>query len=224
MKEQVIIVAGGKGLRMGTDIPKQFLLLNGKPVLMHTIEAFYNYNPQIEIIVVLPSEQRAYWRRLREAHLFDIDHEVVSGGETRFHSVRNAMQLIEKGTLVAVHDGVRPLVTKEIIEKAFAAAVKKKGAFPAVPVVDAIRKKKHDGSKSVDRSCYYFVQTPQVFQSDLLIKGYRRRYSKKFTDDVSVVEASRKCKPVMIEGSIENIKITTPFDLVVAENILKLRL
>ena len=223
MKKQVIIVAGGKGLRMGTDIPKQFLLLNGKPVLMYTIEAFYDYDPNIDIIVVLPENQHFFWKDLCETHKFDIKHRIVSGGETRFHSVKNGLAFIEECSLVAVHDGVRALVSKDVIAKTFDVAERFKIACPAIPVTDSLRRTLGGENRGVDRGTYCLVQTPQVFIAKKLLSAYQQGYSEKFTDDVSVVEAYRGSLPVLVDGSPENIKITTPFDLVIAETIIKLR-
>ncbi|MCC8146561.1 MAG: 2-C-methyl-D-erythritol 4-phosphate cytidylyltransferase [Bacteroidales bacterium] len=220
----VIIVAGGKGLRMGTEVPKQFLLLEGKPVLMHTIRAFYDYDPAIRIVLVLPEIQQPYWKTLCKEYSFDIGHEIANGGDTRFHSVKNGLKRVLTDSLVAVHDGVRPLVDKKIIAAAFEAAEIHKAAYPVIPVVDTLRKKVTEGrSKKVDRSKYCLVQTPQVFISKVIISAYEMDYSENFTDDISVVEARKNCKPVMIEGSRENIKITTPVDLAVAEALLKCR-
>jgi 2-C-methyl-D-erythritol 4-phosphate cytidylyltransferase len=232
----IIIVAGGKGLRMGADMPKQFLLLSGRPVLMHTLEAFHNYDSAIHIVLVLPEGQKVYWKNLCADYNFRIAHQVVSGGETRFHSVKNGLLLIEKqlaaneqgwmdDVLIGVHDGVRPLVGKDLITKAYEQAGFEKGAFPVVAVTDSLRKLSHSSKKSipVDRSKYFLVQTPQVFQADVLINAYKQDYNEAFTDDVSVVEAAGICHPVMIDGSRENIKITTPVDFVIAQTLIKCR-
>jgi 2-C-methyl-D-erythritol 4-phosphate cytidylyltransferase len=220
-KKYVIIVAGGKGSRMGTDIPKQFLLLHGKPVLMYAMEAFYTYDSAMQIIVVLPIEQKTYWRSLCKDHNCKIKHQIADGGETRFQSVKNGLQLVTEDSLVAVHDGVRPLVSQELIATLFQTAEEKKAAYPVIHIADTLRRLIVNGSsKIMDRSKFYRVQTPQVFSSKILIHAYKSKYSEKFTDDVSVVETRRLCKPVMVEGSNENIKITTPIDLVIAEAII----
>ena len=226
MKQKyAIIVAGGKGLRMGTDIPKQFLLLNNKPVLMHTIEAFCYFESKIEIILVLPEEQQNYWSDLCRKHDFTIPHTVVNGGETRFHSVKNGLKQVKPKSLVAIHDGVRPLITSQLIADAFRQAEIHKASYPVIPVVDTLREcVTEDESKIVDRSKFCLVQTPQVFCSEIIIDAYEQDFSEQFTDDISVVEARKNCKPVMIEGSRENIKITTPVDLIVAETLLKCRI
>jgi 2-C-methyl-D-erythritol 4-phosphate cytidylyltransferase len=225
VKKYVIVLAGGKGLRMGTDIPKQFLLLREKPVLMHSLEAFYNYDPYVRIILVLSEEQREYWKLLCEKYQFAIEHQIVSGGDTRFQSVKNGLQLVEEDSLVAIHDGVRPLVTTELISNAFDTAEKGKSAYPVVPVSDTLRRLLPNGkNRLVDRSKFCLVQTPQVFFSKMIIRAYQTDYYPEFTDDVSVVEKRKCCKAIMIEGSRENIKITTPVDLAIAEAILKCRM
>jgi 2-C-methyl-D-erythritol 4-phosphate cytidylyltransferase len=225
VKKYVIILAGGKGLRMGTDIPKQFLLLREKPVLMHTIEAFYNYDPCIRIILVLSENQGDYWHLLCEKHHFTIDHQVTWGGETRFHSVQNGLQLVDEDSYVAIHDGVRPLVTQKIIADAFEIAERGKSAYPVIPVSDTLRRLlPNEKSRLVDRSKFFLVQTPQVFSSKVIIRAYHADYSPEFTDDVSVAEKRKSCKAIMIEGSRENIKITSPIDFAIAEAILKCRM
>ena len=224
MKKYALIVAAGSGSRMETAIPKQFLLLQGKPVLMHTLEAFYNYDPEIEIIALLSPEQKDYWRDLCRKHNFGIKHLVVDGGASRFHSVKNGLAHVDDDALVAVHDGVRPIVDRELLETLFMVAEKEKAAYPAVPVVDTLRRRMGNGkNRTMDRSEFYLVQTPQVFSSQLLIRAYQTEYSEQYTDDVSVVESRRLCKPVMVAGKRENIKITTPVDLIMAEAILKQR-
>jgi 2-C-methyl-D-erythritol 4-phosphate cytidylyltransferase len=210
---------------MGTDIPKQFLLLREKPVLMHTIEAFYNYDPYIRIILVLSEKQEDYWKSLCEKYQFTIDHQVTWGGETRFHSVKNGLQLVDDDSLVAIHDGVRPLVTQKIISDAFETAERGKSAYPVIPVSDTLRRSlPNERSRLVDRSKFVLVQTPQVFSSKMIIRAYHTDYSPDFTDDVSVAEKRKSCKAITIEGSRENIKITSPVDLVIAEAILKCRM
>ncbi|GHT03601.1 2-C-methyl-D-erythritol 4-phosphate cytidylyltransferase [Bacteroidia bacterium] len=223
-KKYVIIVAAGKGSRMETDVPKQFLLLHGKPVLMHAMEAFYNYDSAMQIILVLPPEQKSYWRGLCKEHNFKIKHQTANGGETRFYSVKNGLKLVKEDSLVAVHDAARPLVSQELIAMLFQTAEEKKAAYPAISVSDTLRRLIINGSsKIMDRSKFFRVQTPQVFFSKILIHAYKSKYSEKYTDDVSVVETRRLCKPTMVEGSNDNIKITTPIDLVIAEAIFSHR-
>lgn len=214
-----IIVAGGKGTRMGGNLPKQFLLIGGKPVLMHTLEAFYNYSPSIKLILVLPHDQQAYWAQMCGENHFFIPHTVVDGGETRFHSVKNGLALIDEPGLVAVHDGVRPFVAAQVIDRCFRLADEKHAVIPVVDVVDSLREMDGEGSKAVLRSRFKAVQTPQVFDADLLKKAYEQSYDAAFTDDASVVEALGF--PICLtQGNRENIKITTPFDLKMAQVLM----
>lgn len=215
-----LIVAGGKGERMNADIPKQFLEINGKPVLMHTLEVFSKFNSAIRIVLVLPSYQFDFWTELCKKHAFDVPHQVVAGGITRFHSVKNGLEVIKAPALVAVHDGVRPLVNLQTISRSFDAAEEFAAAVPVVDLVDSIRQINAEGSVSVDRSAYKLVQTPQVFDAELLMRAYEQEFSSTFTDDASVVEAIG-AKIFLIEGNRENIKITTEIDLVIAEMIMK---
>lgn len=219
MKKYVLIVAGGKGLRMGGEQPKQFLPLKGRPVLMHTLEQFYRSDVAMEIILVLPHEQQNYWEQLCEEHHFTIKHRVADGGESRFHSVKNGLSLIETPSIVGVHDGVRPFVSVDVINRCYELALTKEAVVPVVDVVDTVRHITNNGSETVDRSAYKLVQTPQVFNTDLLLKGYEQPYSSAFTDDASVVEAMG-VKVALTAGNRENIKLTTPFDLKVAEALL----
>jgi 2-C-methyl-D-erythritol 4-phosphate cytidylyltransferase len=223
MKKYIIIVAGGQGVRMDSDIPKQFLLLKGKPLLMHTIEAFYYYDSEIEIILVLPENRMDYWKDLCRKYRMKIPHRMVFGGATRFHSVQNALQLVEENSIVGIHDGARPLVTKDVIERTYQAVGRGKAVCPAVPVVDSLRIKTNIGTRRVNRDLYYQVQTPQVFMAKILLSAYLKPYSPEFTDDISVVETSRKCQTVIVDGNPENIKITTSTDLVIAEALLSSR-
>ena len=186
--DYIIIVAGGKGLRMGGDLPKQFLPIAGKPVLMHTIERFYHYNPELGIILVLPREQQDYWRQLC----------------VKYH----------------LHDGVRPFVSEETIARCFEAARKHGAALPVLPVTDTLRRVTDDGGYNVQRNNFRTVQTPQAFDIQLLKQAFRQTYSDAFTDDASVVEAMGH-KVTMVDGNRENIKLTTPFDLLLADIISK---
>ena len=219
MKKYVLIVAGGKGLRMGNGIPKQFLLLAGQPVLMHTIKAFYKYDTTINIILILPKEQQDYWSQLCVTYAFDIPHQVTSGGETRFHSVKNGLLLVGDEGYVAVHDGVRPFVSKQVIADCFLAAEKCKAVIPVTDVVETIRETFGKTSQTVDRNKYKLVQTPQVFEVSILKKAYQQNYTEHFTDDASVVESLEEVIH-LVTGNKENIKITTPFDLLIGEAIL----
>ena len=218
----VIIVAGGKGERMQTDVPKQFLDMRKKnaarrkPVLMHTIEAFYSYDAHISIIVVLPLTQIDYWKGLCKKHRFKIPHQIVEGGETRFHSVQNGLSLAKTDSLIAVHDGVRPLVSGETIARCFENAEKHKAVVPVVDLVDSIRYVDKNENYACKRSKYKLVQTPQVFAGELLKKAYEQKFSPAFTDDASVVE-TLGAKIYLVDGNRENIKITTAIDLKLAE-------
>lgn len=206
-------------MRMGKDLPKQFLPIDGTPILMHTLQAFYDYDPSMTLIVVLPSDQQAYWSKLCGDYHFTIPHVVVKGGDTRFHSVKNGLSCIKEEGLVAVHDGVRPFVHCDTIDRCFAAAQESGAAVPVVKVVDSLRKVEDEESKAVSRRDYRIVQTPQVFDISLLKEAYKQPYTVDFTDDASVVEAYGR-KISLVEGNRENIKITSPFDLVIAEAFL----
>lgn len=217
MTRTALIVAGGKGLRMGSKLPKQFLIIGGKPVLMHTVEAFYRFDKAMKIILVLPQEQQAYWKELCCEYHFSIEHMVVDGGETRFHSVKNGLYYAGPG-LVGVHDGVRPFVSQQVLERCYELAVTKKAVIPVIDVVETVRRLTGAGSETVNRNDYKLVQTPQVFDTELLKQAYAQEYTPFFTDDASVVEAMGT--PVYLtEGNRENIKITTPFDLKIS-NVL----
>ena len=220
MKAYAVIVAGGKGLRMGGDVPKQFLPIGGKPVLMHTIEAFRKALDGVTIVLVLPAEQHDYWQKLCKDYGFHSPELIAKGGETRFHSVKNGLALLPNDleAVVGVHDGVRPFVSKETIRRCFAAASEGKAVVPVVPVVETVRQILPDGkSVTQPRDEYRLVQTPQTFPLTLLKEAYQQPFSETFTDDASVVEALGK-DIVMIEGNRENIKITTPSDLRIAES------
>ena len=216
MKKHIIIVAGGKGLRMGGDIPKQFLPVCGKPVLMRTLEAFRTYDPSIHIVLVLPVSQQTYWKELCQTYRFELPHDIADGGETRFHSVMNGLALVEGDGLVGVHDGVRPFVSQEVIARCYEEASRQKAVIPVVGVVETVRHLTDEGSETVPRDQYRLVQTPQVFDAALLRRAYQQEYTALFTDDASVVEALGE-KVHLVEGNRENIKLTTPFDLKLAE-------
>ena len=222
MDRYAILVAGGKGLRMGSDIPKQFLPLRGRPVLMHTIDVFRRTYPDIHIILVLPREQQDYWRQLCGQHGYDVELCVADGGETRFHSVRNGLSQIPDGArgVVGVHDGVRPFVSPETIRRCYEAAEEFGAVVPVVPVVETVRQVLADGSSmTVDRNAYRLVQTPQTFDIQLLKKAYGQPFDPFFTDDASVVEAMGH--PIkLVEGNNENIKLTNPADLKLAEGMV----
>ena len=214
-----LIVAGGKGERMQTDVPKQFIEIHGKPILMHTIDAFIRYDISMKIILVLPLSQIQFWGQLCEKHSFHVEHKVVIGGDTRFQSVKNGLAVVSGSALVAVHDGVRPFVSIDAISRCFDEAQIHGAVIPVVDLVDSIRQITDNGSLSVDRKLYKLVQTPQVFDADLLRKAYEQNFSVAFTDDASVVE-SIGVKIHLVEGNRENIKITTAFDLLLADLLL----
>ena len=201
---------------MGGDIPKQFLPVCGKPVLMRTLEAFHAYDASIHLILVLPVSQQAYWKQLCEEYQFNLAHEIADGGETRFHSVKNGLALIKEDGLVGVHDGVRPFVSQEVIARCYDEALSSKAVIPVIGVVETVRHLIEEGSETVPRDQYKLVQTPQVFDVALLRRAYQQEYTDLFTDDASVVEALGE-KVYLVEGNRENIKLTTPFDLKLAE-------
>ena len=278
MRKYAIIVAGGKGLRMGSDIPKQFLPVGGVPVLMRTLQTFYAYDAALSLVLVLPASQQDYWQSLCRQHHFTVPHRIVCGGDTRFHSVKNGLDSILReveessenkvlreaeasamendniptkseastkindiepheaepptalkdnvpleagsGILVAVHDGVRPFVAPEVIEACFQAAQRTGAAIPVVDVVETVRQLTPDGdSRTVSRSDYKLVQTPQVFSLQLLRRAYAQPYDTRFTDDASVVEALGH-QVTLVPGNRENIKITTPYDIKVANALV----
>ncbi|WP_294629210.1 2-C-methyl-D-erythritol 4-phosphate cytidylyltransferase [uncultured Bacteroides sp.] len=219
MKKYVIVVAGGKGLRMGSELPKQFLPVGDRPVLMHTLEVFRKYDASIRIILVLPKAQQDFWKELCAEHRFDVEHTIADGGETRFHSVKNGLVLVQDAGLVGVHDGVRPFVSVEVIQRCYNLAERQKAVIPVIDVVETLRHLTNDGSETVSRNDYKLVQTPQVFDVALLKQAYAQEFTPFFTDDASVVEAMGV--PVYLaEGNRENIKITTPFDLKVGSALL----
>lgn len=220
MKKNVIIVAGGKGLRMGNDLPKQFIPIGGKPVLMRTIEAFYRFDRDINIILVLPVSHQDYWKSLCEEYNFSIEHTIANGGETRFHSVKNGLALVTNG-LVGVQDGVRPFGSVEMIKRCFDAAREYPAVIPVIDSTDSLREVvDEDKSRIVDRSKIRLVQTPQVFDVNVLKKAYQTDFKETFTDDASVVEAMG-VDVHLVKGEVTNIKITTPLDLKIGELIIR---
>ncbi len=219
--DYVIIVAGGKGLRMGSDIPKQFLPIGGKPVLMRTLERFREYAADLQIILVLPKAQQDYWQNLCQENAFDIDYQLADGGETRFHSVQHGLALIPDDVegVVGVHDGVRPFPSIEVIRRCYETAQSQKAVVPVIPVVETVRHLVNEKSVTVPRAEYCLVQTPQTFDIQLLKAANRQPYNDGFTDDASVVEAFG-FDITLVEGNRENIKITTPYDLKIAEVLI----
>ena len=224
--DYVIIVAGGKGLRMGSDIPKQFLPIGGKPVLMRTMERFRDYSPALQIILVLPKLQQNYWIKLCQKHNFTVAYQLADGGETRFHSVQHGLALIPDIAegVVGVHDGVRPFPSIDVIKNCYETARTKKAVIPVIPVVETLRhisipSRMGEGGATVPRNEYRLVQTPQCFDIELLKAANRQPYNDGFTDDASVVEAFGFAI-TLVEGNRENIKITTPYDLKIAEVLI----
>lgn len=219
--DYVIIVAGGKGLRMGGEVPKQFLPIGGRPVLVRTMERFREALPEVRIILVLPKSQQEYWGELQQrCNIREGDYMLADGGETRFHSVLNGLRLIPDTAegVVGVHDGVRPFVSTEVIRRCYETARDEKAVIPVTSVVETLRDISE--GRNVFRDNYRVVQTPQVFDIQLLKQAYRQPYTEAFTDDASVVESYGR-NIVMVEGNRENVKITTPFDLKIAEALLR---
>jgi 2-C-methyl-D-erythritol 4-phosphate cytidylyltransferase len=222
MKKFAVIVAGGNGSRMGETIPKQFIELNGRPVLMHTFDAFLNYDKQIEFILVLPENQTDYWNELCKKHRFEIKYKLVFGGETRFHSVNNGLELIDTEGVVFIHDGVRPLVSVKTLENCFNTTLEKGNALPVIPANESLRIVENGKNRAVDRSEYFLVQTPQTFKTKLIKKAFKQPCSRLFTDDASVLEKSGETIH-LVDGNRENIKITYPEDIIIAESFLSLQ-
>lgn len=204
---------------MGGELPKQFLCIGGKPILMHTLESFHRFDEAMQLILVLPLDHQPLWQTLCEEHAFSLPYRLADGGETRFHSVKNGLALITGEGVVAIHDGVRPFVSSEVLHRCFTAAVTHHAVLPVVPIVDTVRELTAEGSRTVDRDAYKLVQTPQVFDVTLLKTAYEQPFTPFFTDDASVVEALGRTI-TLVEGNRENIKITTPFDLKIAEALL----
>jgi 2-C-methyl-D-erythritol 4-phosphate cytidylyltransferase len=223
LKEYAIIVAGGKGTRINSKLPKQFIALNGKPILLHTLEAFFNYSDKITIVLVLPEHEFGIWESIREE--FNITRPLIlqKGGETRFQSVKSGLDEIDGEGLVAIHDGVRPLVSSDLIGASFRLAAVHGSAVASVRLKESIRETDQDTTKAVDRSRYRLIQTPQTFNLQLIKKAYQLKEDISLTDDASVAERAGH-KISLFEGSYENIKVTTAEDLVVAEALLKGRL
>ena len=219
--DYIIIVAGGKGLRMGSDIPKQFLPIGGKPVLMRTLERFREYSAELQIILVLPEAQQDYWHQLCQEYNFDVEYTLANGGQTRFHSVQNGLAKVPDDAIgvVGVHDGVRPFPSLEVIRNCYTTAREKKAVIPVIHVVETVRHLEGEGSVTVPRGDYRLVQTPQTFDIQLLKAANRQPYNDGFTDDASVVEAFGY-DITLVEGNRENIKITTPYDLKIAEVLI----
>lgn len=218
-KQFVIIVAGGSGLRMGVSTPKQFLNLHSKPVLMHTITKFYEFDLKLNIILVLPNEHFSTWESLCDKFDFHVKHKIVAGGDTRYQSVKNGLAVVSSPGLVAVHDGVRPLVSKQLIDNSFKEAQKNGNAIPCIEVNETVREVFENGNKQLNRNNIKLIQTPQVFKTEILKQAYGLPFSVEFTDDASVIEKAGY-KINLINGEKQNIKITTELDLKMAECLL----
>lgn len=219
MQLYVVIVAGGSGKRMGAEIPKQFLELAGRPVLMHTIERFKSFNEAIEIITVLPEDQLRHWIELKEKYSFSVPETLVKGGSHRFYSVRNGLQFVNIPGLVAIHDGVRPFVSIETIKRCFETAEKQGNAIPSISITESLRMISEKESHPINRLLVRQIQTPQVFSAELLKKAYLLDYKPEFTDDATVLESIGE-KINLVEGNRENIKITNPEDLLISKALL----
>jgi len=219
-KRYAIIVAGGNGVRMNTPVPKQFLKLDGKPILLHTINKFLDTDPNIEIILVLPQEHLQYWEQLCAEYMFHKPLKIAYSGQSRFHSVKNALEFVTENGIVAVHDAVRPLVSSKTILATYKAAEMYGNAVPAIPIYDSIRQIESTRTIAVDRSKYCATQTPQCFRTDIIKKAYEQEYHYAYTDDAMVVEAMGE-DIRLVDGNPENIKITSPKDLLIAEVLLK---
>jgi 2-C-methyl-D-erythritol 4-phosphate cytidylyltransferase len=219
MKLYAVIVAGGSGKRMGAEMPKQYLELSGKPVLMHTLERFKAFDDSIEIITVLPENQLRYWAELQKKYSFNIPHTLVIGGKARFYSVRNGLKFVDVPGLVAIHDGVRPFVTIDTIKRCFETAEKLGNAIPVITPSDTLRMVNDGDSIPVNRLQMRMVQTPQVFNAELIKEAYLQDYLPEFTDDATVLEKTG-VKINLVEGNRKNIKITNPEDLIISEALL----
>ena len=219
MDKVIIIVAGGSGSRMKSEIPKQFIKWCGKPILMHTIERFVNFDAQMKVVLVLPESQEDLWNELCLEYRFNIDYTLAYGGDTRFISVKNGLEKVTGECLIGVHDGVRPLVSNQTLSNCFNTAFKSHSAIPVIDAIESIREVSEFGSNSVNRDLYKMVQTPQVFLFSKLMKAYQQPYSDLFTDDASVFEKAGNTIS-LTQGNRENIKMTTPIDLIVGEAIM----
>lgn len=219
MEKYVVLVAGGKGVRMGTAVPKQFLPLLGKPILYYTVKAFIDAYPDIHLVLVLPADQVSYAQMVLQEFPSRLDMIIVTGGATRYHSVQNGLKAVPTDSIVFVHDGVRPLVSTDLIHRCYAQAIAKGSAIPAINVADSMRLITADGSQPVDRSQMRIIQTPQTFQSSILLEAFKQEYTEAFTDEATVAEAAGN-NIHLIEGEKSNIKITTQDDMLIAEAIL----
>ncbi len=219
IKKFAVLVAGGKGMRMGSALPKQFLPLKGKPVLAHSVIAFMNAFPDIQIIIVLPADQLSYAQMILSALPDPIEAIIVSGGETRFHSVQNGLKAIDGNGIVFVHDGARPMITADLIRRCYAEALTNGSAIPAIPVTDSMRILDGNTSKPLNRDHMRVIQTPQTFRTELIIAAFQQPYTDAFTDESTVVEAAGTSVS-LVAGEKSNIKVTTPEDMIIAEALM----
>ncbi len=220
MKNTVIIVGGGMGLRMNNTLPKQFMEINHRPLLFYTIERFYHFDQNISIILVLPETYHIYWNKWCKKYSFQIPHHLVAGGEARYHSVKNGLSMTERKSLIAIHDAVRPFITTDFLQKAFETAAKNGSAVPVLNVNETVRQISDTSSTILPRKEIYTVQTPQIFKAEWIYKGYEQPYTKDITDDAILVEKAGYNLTFM-EGLRYNIKITFPEDMLLAEAWLK---
>lgn len=223
MRTFAVILGGGVGARMETSIPKQFIPLNGKPVIMHTIQNFNDFDPKMKVIVVLPDEHFQLWKDLCIEFNFGIEHQIIRGGKERFYSVKNALEGIPDDSLVLIHDGVRPIISHETIDRVRQRAIEKGNAIPYIDINESIRKVSSEKNKPVKRENYKIIQTPQAFKTEIIKTAYKNRYRKSFTDDASVFEADGG-KVELVLGNVRNIKITRPIDLIIAESLMSITL
>ena len=218
-KYSAIITAGGTGKRMGSTLPKQFILVNEKPILMHTIERFYHFDTSIQLILTLPEDWEQHWQELRQEYDFIIPHRIVAGGDERYHSVKNALEYCQ-GDYVLVHDGVRPMVSDATLSNCIEAIQNREAVIPVIPINESLRMKNGAKTQAVDRSEYVLVQTPQVFKRGVLEQAYQQSFHAGITDDAGLVEQAG-FEIFTVEGNAENIKITGQDDLKYAELYFK---
>jgi 2-C-methyl-D-erythritol 4-phosphate cytidylyltransferase len=218
--QSVIVVAGGQGTRMNSDTPKQFMLLGGRPLLLHTLQKFIDYDKHIELILVLSTDLKEQWKHLCNTFKFTFPYKLVSGGKTRFHSVKNGLEYISEGRLVGIHDAARPFVSTEVIARTFSKAQEVGNAVPSIAVGDSVRIIQDSSNRPIDRNKLQIIQTPQVFRSELIKEAYENANSTDFTDDAGVLENAGHAIH-LVQGTAENFKITTPFDLEMAQVYLE---
>lgn len=222
IKKYAVVVAGGKGVRMGASVPKQFLPFLGKPLLCCALQAFQTAYPGIKLILVAPPDLLSSAQTVLRSYLSDLDVTVVAGGETRYHSVQNGLKEITGSGVVFVHDGVRPLISSELIHRCYKGAIEKGSAIPAIPVNESMRIVTPDGSQPIDRDKLRIIQTPQTFLTDIILPAFNQEYNEAFTDEATVVEA-HGTKVNLVMGMLDNIKVTTPEDMVRAEALYSAR-